>query len=236
MLSGGATDGGQNVVPLRDSRDRESAVQLCRQIGEFRDLAAQVLRDPATKGEGTTFDERYDEAFEQLLSRIRGLSASLPLAITADAVRLSRWGTTLAAAIGLIAVGVALLVSRHRRLLAAKSQQMAGLALIVESSLDAIVGKSLTGVITSWNSGAERLYGYGSAEIIGRNVEVLVPPERREEEAASMARVCRGEQVQRYETDRRRKDGSTVPVALTMSPIFEGNTVRAILCYRARHQ
>ncbi len=59
-------------------------------------------------------------------------------------------------------------------------------------------------------------------------MDVLVPPDRREEEAAAIARVCRGEQVQRYETDRLRKDGSTVPVALTMSPIFDGDTVLAI--------
>ncbi|HEX4611286.1 MAG TPA: PAS domain S-box protein, partial [Urbifossiella sp.] len=93
------------------------------------------------------------------------------------------------------------------------------LAAIVESSDDAIVGKDLDGRITSWNRGAERLYGYAAGEIIGRSLSALVPPDHPDELPAIMARVRRGEHIQHFETQRVRKDGSRVDVSLTVSPI-----------------
>ncbi len=95
------------------------------------------------------------------------------------------------------------------------------LATIVQSSHDAIMGKTLTGVITSWNPGAERLYGYREAEIVGNNSEVLFPVDRRADELAILARIADGERVAQYQTERLRKDGSTVMVSLTMSPITD---------------
>lgn len=93
------------------------------------------------------------------------------------------------------------------------------LAAIVESSTDAIVGKTLEGVITSWNRSAERIFGYTAAEIIGRHVSVLIPPERLGEETRILAQVGSGERVEPYETVRRRKDGSDVDVSLSVSPV-----------------
>jgi len=93
------------------------------------------------------------------------------------------------------------------------------LAAIVESSDDAIVSKDLQGVIQSWNAGAQQLFGYTAEEIVGRPVTVLIPPERHDEEPGILARICRGEPVDHYETIRRRKDGSEVMVSLTVSPI-----------------
>jgi anti-anti-sigma factor len=98
----------------------------------------------------------------------------------------------------------------------------AHLAAIVESSDDAIFSKSMDAVILSWNLGAERLYGYGAEEIVGRPVATLVPPERPDEIPAIMASLRRGETVSRLETVRVRKDGSRVDVALTISPIRDG--------------
>ena len=99
---------------------------------------------------------------------------------------------------------------------------------LVQSSDDAIVSKTVDGVITTWNPGAERLYGYREAEVIGRPVTLLVPPERLEEEAAILAAAGRGVQLARYETERVRKDGSIVPVALTVSPILDGDKVQGV--------
>ena len=79
------------------------------------------------------------------------------------------------------------------------------LAAIIESSEDAIISKNLDGVITSWNSGAERLFGYTAAEAIGRPVTMLIPPERIDEEPGILARVRRGERIEHYDTVRRRK-------------------------------
>jgi PAS domain S-box-containing protein len=108
-------------------------------------------------------------------------------------------------------------VTDRRRAVEALNQ----LASIVQSSHDAIMGKTLTGVITSWNPGAERLYGYWAEEIIGRRAELLFPPEQRVEEAEVLARIARGERVEQYLTERVRKDGSRIMVALTMSPIAD---------------
>lgn len=93
------------------------------------------------------------------------------------------------------------------------------LAAIVESSDDAIVAKDLDGVITSWNQGAERLFGYTSDEVVGKPVTILIPADRHNEEPALLARIRRGERIDHYETVRRRKDGRLVEISLTVSPI-----------------
>lgn len=95
--------------------------------------------------------------------------------------------------------------------------QMEGLAAIVESSADAIIGMTPEGLITSWNPGAEKLYGYNSAEVTGQNVRLLVPNHLKAED--EVLAVLNGGQARSFETDRVRKDGSIVPVSLTVSPI-----------------
>ncbi|MEV7629230.1 PAS domain S-box protein [Actinoplanes sp. NPDC089786] len=97
----------------------------------------------------------------------------------------------------------------------------AELAAIVRSSHDAIMGKALDGRITSWNPGAERLYGYTAAEMVGQPAAVLFPPEQQGDEAAILQRISAGERVEQYQTQRVRKDGSRVTVSLTVSPITD---------------
>lgn len=93
------------------------------------------------------------------------------------------------------------------------------LSLIVESSDDAIASKDLDGIITSWNKGAERMFGYAAEEVIGKSVTILMPPERVSEEPVILERIRRGERIDHYETVRRRKDGTLFEVSLTVSPI-----------------
>jgi PAS domain S-box-containing protein len=93
------------------------------------------------------------------------------------------------------------------------------LASLVESSDDAILAKDLDGIIQTWNRGAERLYGYKAAEVIGRSAIVLLPAERAGEEAEILERIHRGERVDHFETTRLRKDGTLISVSLTVSPI-----------------
>ena len=93
------------------------------------------------------------------------------------------------------------------------------LAAIVESSEDAIISKDLNGIITSWNEGAKRLFGYEAEEIVGKSLTLLIPPDRLPEEESILARIRRGERIEHYETIRRRKDGSLVDISLTVSPI-----------------
>ncbi|NJP12433.1 MAG: PAS domain S-box protein, partial [Leptolyngbyaceae cyanobacterium RU_5_1] len=93
------------------------------------------------------------------------------------------------------------------------------LAAIVESSGDAIIGKSLDGTITSWNAGAEKLLGYTAAEVIGHPITILFPPERVDELAQILARIKRGETIERYETVRMHKDGQRIDISATISPV-----------------
>ncbi|MDP8980078.1 MAG: PAS domain S-box protein [Acidobacteriota bacterium] len=93
------------------------------------------------------------------------------------------------------------------------------LGAIVDTSDDAIISKDLGGQITSWNRGAERLYGYTAAEAVGKSIMIVVPPDRQEEEREILARLQRGERVDHFETLRRRKDGGLLNVSLTISPL-----------------
>jgi PAS domain S-box-containing protein len=103
------------------------------------------------------------------------------------------------------------------------------LVAIVDSSEDAIVGKDLNGIVTSWNPAAEAMFGFSAAEMVGRSIRRLVPDDRQQEEDEVLARIRRGERVDHYETIRRRKDGSLIPVSLTVSPIrsLDGTVVGA---------
>jgi PAS domain S-box-containing protein len=93
------------------------------------------------------------------------------------------------------------------------------LAAIVDSSDDAIVSKSLDGVITTWNAGAERLFGYTAKEAVGQHISLIIPINRRDEEVAILERLKRGERIDHFDTVRMRKDGTTVDIALTISPV-----------------
>jgi PAS domain S-box-containing protein len=98
---------------------------------------------------------------------------------------------------------------------------MAHLAAIVMSSNDAIIGKDLQGIVTSWNGGAEHLFGYTANEMIGQPVLRLIPPERHAEESHILERIGRGESIEHYETIRRRKDGTDFHISLTISPLID---------------
>ena len=95
------------------------------------------------------------------------------------------------------------------------------LASIVDSSDDAIIGKTPDAVITSWNRGAERIYGYAAEEMIGKPVTMLIPRDRPDDMQAILARVADGERVEHYETVRQRKDGRLIDISLTVSPIYD---------------
>lgn len=114
------------------------------------------------------------------------------------------------------AVNVLVDISDHKR-----SSQL--LASIVDSSDDAIITKNLDGVITSWNGGAERLFGYTAAEAIGQHITLLIPAERRSEETGILARLRAGERVDHFETVRQHKNGNLLDISLTVSPIRSEN-------------
>jgi PAS domain S-box-containing protein len=99
------------------------------------------------------------------------------------------------------------------------------LAAVVDSSDDAILSKDLQGIINAWNRGAERIFGYTAAEVMGKPMLMLFPPERVEEEADILARIARGESVEHFETVRVRKDGRRIDVSVTISPIRDARGI-----------
>jgi PAS domain S-box-containing protein len=102
-------------------------------------------------------------------------------------------------------------------------QARAQLAAIVDSSPDAIIGVTLAGTITSWNAGAERMYGYTTEEIIGRPASLLIPPDSYDERERILERIMRGEAIEQYETVRQRKDGTLIDVSLSISSVRDAD-------------
>lgn len=101
----------------------------------------------------------------------------------------------------------------------AAEKVLAYYAVLVESSDDAIIGKTLEGDITSWNKGAEHVFGYSKEEVIGKPIAILIPEDRQAEEPEILTKIKRGESVDHYETVRRRKDGRLIDISVTISPI-----------------
>ena len=132
-----------------------------------------------------------------------------------------------------VAVHTALRTCRAFRALEARQEQLrlaqgrlAGertlRSAIVESSDDAIIGKTLEGVVTSWNRGAERMFGYAEADMVGQPITRIIPADRLEEEERVLAEIRHGRSIQHFETERRHRDGSLIPISLTVSPIVDG--------------
>ena len=118
-----------------------------------------------------------------------------------------------------LAVGVARDITERKRAELAAHRFEA----IVQSSEDAIIGKTLEGIVTSWNPGAEKVFGYAADEMIGRSLNVIIPPELRDDEADILERLGRGEAIKHFETERLRKDGVRISVSITVSPVRDAS-------------
>jgi PAS domain S-box-containing protein len=166
--------------------------------GEIRDVLAKIKA-----GQGV---ERFET------KRIRKDGSSFPVSLTVSPVRNADG----------VVVGTSVI---HRDL----TEQEGALAIaqrmaaIVESSDDAIIGKTLDGIITSWNAASARMYGYSGQEIVGKSIELLIPKDRPEEMKHILARVRAGQGVEHFETERVRRDGTVFPISLTVSPIRDAD-------------
>lgn len=126
------------------------------------------------------------------------------------------------------AVNMLVDITEHRQQLEAiraGELAQAKLGAIVASSDDAIMSKTLDGVITSWNRSAERLFGYASEEVVGKSILTIVPPERHPEEAGILARLSKGERIEHFETQRVTRDGRLLDISLTVSPVRDSSGV-----------
>jgi PAS domain S-box-containing protein len=120
-------------------------------------------------------------------------------------------------------LGIALKPREIEAALRESEQRLRWLASIIDSSDDAIVSKNLDGVITSWNNGAERVFGYSASEAIGQPITLVIPQDRQSEEREILTRIRRGERVDHFETIRQRKSGGLIVVSLTVSPVKDAN-------------
>jgi diguanylate cyclase (GGDEF)-like protein/PAS domain S-box-containing protein len=165
------------------------------------------------------FDQREAATATALLSGIAAFGALRGVGSFADATPNTSLVLVQAfmATISVTTLAVSATVLQRRR----AEQALSRTAAIVDSSDDAIVGKALDGTIVSWNRGAEQLYGYSAAEVLGRSISILTPPDRPDEIPQILAQLRRGEHFDHYETARIRRDGRSVPVSLTVSPIHD---------------
>jgi PAS domain S-box-containing protein len=151
----------------------------------------------------TVWEGRRRFESEAALRTLKGRRLDVIFTMAFDGVRYAR---TIVSVLDITARKAAELAAQH-------------LAAVVESSADAIISKDLNGIVTSWNRGAELLFGYTAQEMIGQPITLLFPTDRLHEEVEIVGRIRRGERVDPYDTVRRRKDGSLVDISLTVSPV-----------------
>ena len=225
----------EHVEALRESEERyASIVENCRDAILLTDSEGKVL---AANREACQMFGRTEEELRRL-GRQALIDPTETLALETAVAERTRSGKTQFELTFMRADGskftgeVSSSVFRDRHGLARNSsiirdvtdrkraeQELARLAAVVESSDDAITGKSLDGTILIWNAAAERLYGYTAAEAIGRSIGMLMPPERDGELLPLLERVGRGEQIQHFETIRQTREGRLVEVSLSISPV-----------------
>ena len=208
----------QATVVARQRGDVDAALSIVR-TGE-----GQALMDRIREGVGALVDDASRELDQRREETVRATRQASHVTIGA-----------LVLAIAATSVALVMIVAEVRgreRERAARAQQLAReelaerLAAIVESSDDAIVGKDLEGTITSWNPGAERIFGYPAREAIGRPITLIIPSDRLAEEDLVLARLRRGERTDHFDTIRQTKDGRLIDVSVTVSPIRNaGGTV-----------
>jgi PAS domain S-box-containing protein len=166
----------------------------------YREAHEKGLRRYFATGEGPALNKRIE------ISGLHRTGRELPVELMISAIH---WGGTC-----MFAAFVRDVSERQQT-----EETRARLGAIVESSDDAIISKTLDGIILSWNPAAERLFGYSPEEVVGQPMMLLIPPERRTEEPAILARVAGGERVAHFETVRIRKGGKRIDVSVTISPI-----------------
>lgn len=194
------------ALQLHDLTDPENPVLFYQDNPQNAQLS-ELLSSSTVK---EVFGRRWEISLIAQPAFIEGLHQTSAQLILAAGVLLSALLATLSAALG---------ASRqHRRQVIAEQAKQAA---IVESSRDGIIGKNLNGIVTSWNKGAEHIFGYRADEAIGKSsLELIMPNELADEETGILRRITAGQSIEQLETYARRKDGSLVDVSVTIAPIF----------------
>jgi PAS domain S-box-containing protein len=212
----------QAAVDAIISIDERGVIQLVNAAGER--LFGYSAQELIGKNVSLLMPSPYREEHDGYLARYLATGEKRTIGIGREAVGLRKDGATFPLDLSVaearlgdwrVFVGIIRDITERKRTEDARSH----LAAIVESSDDAIISKTLDGTIVTWNAGAERLYGYSAAEVRGRPIAILIPPDRPGELPAILERIRRGDRVDHFETVRVRKDGQPIDVSLTVSPI-----------------
>jgi PAS domain S-box-containing protein len=211
---------------LESADDAITSIDLQERITSWNCAAERLYGYPAAEVIGQSHrliipSDRYAEE-DDLVRRLRGGEGVQHI----ETVRVRKDGTHVYVALTASAIransGSVVGVSAIARDISGRKgtqQNGARLAAIVEWSDDAIISKDLNGVITSWNRAAERMFGYTSEEAVGQSIRIIIPADHQDEENTVLERLRRGETLQHFETIRCRKDGTCLPISLTVSPI-----------------
>ena len=213
-------DNSATVIFLKDVAGRYRLVNRC-----FEDLFHMRERDIIGKTDREIFPAEIAERFRENDRKV--LETRQPITVEEQAPQDDGMHTFISTKFpiedpdqGIVGVcGIATDITARKQLEAASLH----LAAIVENSEDAIVGKDLNGIITSWNRGAERIFGYTAHEAVGNPVSMLAAPDRTNEMPHILHKIRKGERVEHYETLRRRKDGEAIHVSLTVSPVRDAS-------------
>ena len=234
MMDGGSTRYGR-IEATSGSGARATARQLCEGIEDLRGLTGSRLSAAAGSGAGTGDDQVYDQAFERLLRLADSDIAAMGSRIRRDKDRINRVGVGTTVLVAGLFGAMAVLERRKRRALEARAKEAAlrrdreaHLATIVEGSSDAIMSAALDGEILTWNAGAQEMLGYTAEEMVGQSIKRIVAPAEASHQAELVTRVHQGRSTKSSEGVRVRKDGTTVAVAVTVSPIRQNGTIVAM--------
>ncbi|HXX90803.1 MAG TPA: PAS domain S-box protein [Acidimicrobiales bacterium] len=221
----GTTPGSLAQAFIAALADPTLLVDVAGTVHEANDAAARAFRCAGTALVGMRADALLPGL--ALAAPVEGAGADLrpaPEAAPAPTRLTARRpdGSSFAAdaAVGLLHRGQSLVVVRDLEARATAEHRAAELAAAVQASTDAIYVQGTDGLVTSWNRAAERTYGYGASEAVGRPAAFLIPPHR-SEDVVVFERVMHGERVEGYETEQRRRDGTLVPVWLTVLPVYD---------------
>ena len=229
----------KNVDPLRDSEERlrailETAVEGIITIDErglmesFNPAAEEIFGYRAREAIGQNvkllMPAPYRQEHDGYLKNYHQSGHAKIIGIGREVIGRRKDGTTFPMDLSVSEVQLAsrrMFTGFVRDITERKNAEKALLhyAALVESSDDAIIGKTLDGHITSWNRGAEMIFGYSRDETIGKHISILIPEDRHDEEPRILEKIGRGESVDHYETVRRRKDGKLIDISVTISPI-----------------
>ena len=207
VLEAANLGGGGGVITLDDITEHQPGQRF------FRTEQSGLPAGAAVAVERTVYGRRWQLRFEPLPMYVESLDMTRPLQVLAMSLMLSMTST--------VAFGLLLAHSRGRRRLIG---EQARLASIVESSLDGIIGQDLNGTILSWNSGAERLFGYSAQEAVGQKlVQLIVPLELEHEDSTILARIAKGMEIANFQTTRRHSDGHVLQVSVSVAPIRDAS-------------